>query len=369
MQTSPQQPVITLSGLNKAFEGIPVINEIDLTLARGEFITLLGPSGCGKTTLLRLIAGLETPDQGIILLNGQDITALPAEQRNINTVFQNYALFPHMNVSENVAFSLRMQHRPAAEIKQRVEAVLALVQLSDFATRRPSQLSGGQQQRVAIARAIISNPSVLLLDEPLAALDYHLRKQMQLELKTLQHSLGITFIFVTHDQQEALALSDRIVVMKDGQVCQTGTPQQIYQQPDSLFVARFIGEINQFNARALSATGEGDIRVSIGDYHCQADCRFSVSPGDVLQILVRPEDLRIAVAGDTAGNGLHGFIRERNYQGSTLQTVVDLHNGQSVTACEFIHDTLQGSQLSAGQPVTVSWSALRARTLPATASE
>lgn len=224
-------PVVCLTQIRKSFDGKAIINDLDLTINHGEFLTILGPSGCGKTTVLRLIAGLEEVDSGQVVLDGEEITHLPAEQRHVNTVFQSYALFPHMTVFENVAFGLRMQKTPRDEITPRVMDALRMVQLDEMAQRRPHQLSGGQQQRVAIARAVVNKPRVLLLDESLSALDYKLRKQMQNELKALQRKLGITFIFVTHDQEEALTMSDRIVVMRDGRIEQDGTPREIYEEP------------------------------------------------------------------------------------------------------------------------------------------
>ena len=220
-----------LERIRKSFDGKDVISDLNLTINDGEFLTLLGPSGCGKTTVLRLIAGLESVDSGHIHLEKQDITQVPAEDRHVNTVFQSYALFPHMTVFENVAFGLRMQKTPASEIPPRVTEALRMVQLEEFAQRKPHQLSGGQQQRVAIARAVVNKPRLLLLDESLSALDYKLRKQMQNELKALQRKLGITFVFVTHDQEEALTMSDRIVVMRDGKIEQDGTPREIYEEP------------------------------------------------------------------------------------------------------------------------------------------
>lgn len=267
-ETTSLTPLVELKALNKAFDGKQIISELDLTIQNGEFLTILGPSGCGKTTVLRLIAGLEDVDEGKIILDGQDITDIPAEQRFVNTVFQSYALFPHMTVFENVAFGLRMQKTPADEIQKRVDQALRMVQLEDFAQRRPNQLSGGQQQRVAIARAVVNRPKVLLLDESLSALDYKLRKQMQNELKALQRKLGITFIFVTHDQEEALAMSDRIIVMREGKIEQDGSPREIYEEPKNLFVAQFIGEINIFDAKVLYRIDEQRIRANVEGHEC-----------------------------------------------------------------------------------------------------
>ncbi|MDD4320515.1 MAG: ABC transporter ATP-binding protein [Acidaminococcaceae bacterium] len=238
--------MVRLEGIKKKFGDNLIIPNIDLTIADGEFLTLLGPSGCGKTTLLRMIAGLEEPTCGKIFLDNEDVTTCAPYKRDVNMVFQNYALFPHMNVEENIRFGLMMKRVSKEEQQERLEQVLYLMQLEDFRTRRPQQMSGGQQQRVAIARALINNPKVLLLDEPLGALDYQLRKNLQLELKNLQRGLGLTFVYVTHDQEEALTMSDRIVVMNAGRIEQDSTPDKIYHNPSSKFVARFIGESNFF---------------------------------------------------------------------------------------------------------------------------
>ena len=229
--------LIRLEGITKKFGEHLIIPTLDLTINDGEFVTLLGPSGCGKTTLLRMIAGLETPTTGKVILDGKDITKLPPYKRNVNMVFQNYALFPHMTVTENIHFGLKMQGVPNDEAKERINQVLYLTQLEQFRDRYPSQMSGGQQQRVAIARALVNSPKVLLLDEPLGALDYQLRKKLQLELKNLQRGLGLTFVFVTHDQEEALTMSDRIVIMHDGVIQQDGDPNGIYHHPKNTFVA------------------------------------------------------------------------------------------------------------------------------------
>lgn len=233
-------PILELKGIKKSFDVVDVLNGINLQVEEGEFITILGSSGCGKTTTLRIIAGLEEADEGSVFLQGVDVTDVEPNDRNVNTVFQNYALFPHMSVESNVGYGLKIKNVPKAEIKARVEEVLALVQLEEYGKRKPSELSGGQRQRVAIARAIVNNPKILLLDEPLGALDLQLRRQMQVELKRLQKKLNITFIYITHDQEEAAAMSDRIVVMNEGKIEQIGTPKEIYETPATDFVAAFI---------------------------------------------------------------------------------------------------------------------------------
>ena len=246
---------LELKRIAKRFGETEVLCGINLRAERGEFITLLGSSGCGKTTLLRIVAGLETCDSGSVILDGKDVTLLPPEERNVNMVFQNYALFPHMNVAENIGYSLRLKHRKRGEISKAVSDALELVQLPGYEERRPSELSGGQRQRVAIARALVNEPGVLLLDEPLGALDLQLRRQMQIELKRLQKQLGITFIYITHDQEEALNMSDRIAVMKNGIFQQIGTPTEIYDRPKNAYVARFVGSANILSGR-LSRRGD-----------------------------------------------------------------------------------------------------------------
>ncbi|MDO6407997.1 spermidine/putrescine ABC transporter ATP-binding protein PotA [Pantoea phytobeneficialis] len=355
-QTRAQQALVTLSGISKAFDGKSIISDFQLTIRHGEFITLLGPSGCGKTTILRLIAGLEEADNGRIILDGNDITDTPAEHRHINTVFQSYALFPHMSVFENVAFGLRMQKTPADEITRRVNEALAMVQLESFAQRRPQQLSGGQQQRVAIARAVVNRPKVLLLDESLSALDYKLRKQMQNELKALQRKLGITFVFVTHDQEEALTMSDRIVVMRDGRIEQDGTPREIYEEPANLFVARFIGEINVFDAEVLNSDNAPGVRARVEGRECEIHCPFPVVAGDKLHVLLRPEDLRVEeIADDSPSDQLIGYVRERNYKGMTLESTVELENGKLLTVSEFFNEDDPDFDHSLNQKMAVSW--------------
>ncbi len=349
-------PLIQLAGISKGFDGKNVISDFNLTINNGEFITLLGPSGCGKTTVLRLIAGLENVDTGHIRLDDRDITDVPAEHRHVNTVFQSYALFPHMTVFENVAFGLRMQKTPAAEIGPRVSEALKMVQLDTFAQRLPHQLSGGQQQRVAIARAVVNKPRLLLLDESLSALDYKLRKQMQNELKALQRKLGITFVFVTHDQEEALTMSDRIVVMRDGKIEQDGTPREIYEEPKNLFVASFIGEINNFDATVLDRLDAHRVRASVEGRECNIYVNFAVEAGQQLHVLLRPEDLRVEEINDTSEvEGLIGYVRERNYKGMTLESVVELENGKIVLVSEFFNEDDPDFDHSLDQKMAVTW--------------
>nr|WP_152552511.1 spermidine/putrescine ABC transporter ATP-binding protein PotA [Mangrovibacter sp. MFB070] len=355
-QSRSLSPLVQLAGIQKSFDGKTVISDLSLTINNGEFLTLLGPSGCGKTTVLRLIAGLESVDTGAIRLEDHDITQVPAEQRHINTVFQSYALFPHMTVFDNVAFGLRMQKTPSAEISPRVMDALKMVQLESFAQRKPHQLSGGQQQRVAIARAVVNKPRLLLLDESLSALDYKLRKQMQNELKALQRKLGITFVFVTHDQEEALTMSDRIVVMRDGKIEQDGSPREIYEEPKNLFVASFIGEINIFSATAIERVDEQRVRASVEGHECHIYVNFPVQPGQKLNVLVRPEDLRVEeVHGHAQTEGLIGYVRERNYKGMTLESTVELESGKMVMVSEFFNEDDPDFDHSLDQKMAINW--------------
>lgn len=356
MNSEKSAPLLKLSGITKIHDGKIIISDFDLTVMNGEFLTLLGPSGCGKTTLLRLIAGLEWADSGQILLEEEDITTMPAEERHTNTVFQSYALFPHMTVFDNVAFGLRMQKIPAEELTKRVNEALERVQLSELKNRRPDQLSGGQQQRVAIARAVINNPKVLLLDESLSALDYRLRRQMQNELKSLQRKLGITFIFVTHDQEEALSMSDRIIVLRAGNIEQDGTPREIYEEPRTMFVAQFIGESNILDAKVINRIDDQRVLANVENVECTIWTKLKVETNQRINVLLRPEDIQLEVINDREiDNALIGYVREKNYKGMTIESLVELVNGKTITVSEFFNEDAPDVDLTLGQRVLVRW--------------
>ena len=319
--------VVKLDNITKSFEDGEILKPINLDVYEGEFLTFLGPSGCGKTTTLRIIAGFETPTSGKVLLDGQDVTELPPYKRNVNTVFQNYALFPHMTIFDNVAYGLVEKKTDKKVIAEKVNQMLEMVQLGKMGSRKPSQLSGGQKQRVAIARALANDPKVLLLDEPLGALDMKLRKRMQLELKALQKSLGITFIYVTHDQEEALTMSDRIVVMNKGKFEQIGTAREIYEHPKTKFVADFIGESNIFEAGVVE-NKDGIVKLVMENGHVQANGKDFIKD-EIVYICVRPENVHISTT-PAENFTLKGYVTDQIFVGNAVKTVVSLPNGDQV---------------------------------------
>ena len=348
--------IVSLRDIVVEFDGQRILDGLNLDIHDKEFVTLLGSSGCGKTTTLRLIAGFLEPTSGKVLLKGEDITGVPPYKRPVNTVFQKYALFPHLNVFENVAFGLRLKKMDEETIRRKVRDMLEVVGLKGFERRSIGQMSGGQQQRVAIARSLVNEPEILLLDEPLGALDLKLRKEMQLELKRLQREMNITFIYVTHDQEEALTMSDRIVVMRDGKIEQDGTPREIYEEPKNLFVASFIGEINIFDATVIERLDEQRVRASVEGRECNITVNFAVEAGQRLHVLLRPEDLRVdEIHHNSDADGLIGYVRERNYKGMTLESVVELENGKMVMVSEFFNEDDPDFDHSLDQKMSINW--------------
>jgi spermidine/putrescine transport system ATP-binding protein len=350
--------IIDIRNVTKTFGETEALRDIDLQVPKGDFLTLLGPSGCGKTTLLRLIAGFEAPTTGEVTINGRNMAGLPPEKRPVNTVFQSYALFPHMSVFDNVAFGPRIQGLPRREVERRVHESLEMVNLADLAQRRPDQLSGGQQQRVAIARAIVNKPLVLLLDEPLNALDYKLRKAMQIELKQYQRQLGITFVFVTHDQDEALSMSHRVVVMNEGRIEQIGTPREIYETPRNHFVARFVGEINILEGTVVHREANR-LRVDLEGRPLEftLTSRDDLRGGDSVDVLVRPEDLRVWRADELDSDApvYAARVREVIYKGTTVDLVLRLASGKQLAASQFFNEDHEQLEFSIGEEVFVDW--------------
>lgn len=377
---------LELKEIKKSFtEGEAVLDNISLEISKGEFITLLGSSGCGKTTTLRIIAGLEQPDAGSVWLDGREVTGLEPNQRDVNTVFQNYALFPHMNVAENIGYGLKLKKVPKSEIRKKVSQMLELVQLEGYEKRKPSELSGGQKQRVAIARALVNNPKVLLLDEPLGALDLQLRRAMQIELKHLQKKLGITFIYITHDQEEAINMSDRIAVMRDGRIEQIGTPDEIYNHPKTSHVATFVGNANILHGVAESIQGEnaivkiGNDRVNVKLETSQQDTGVKqyLSAGEKVTLAVRSENILLQEAagigdadtdnGDTVDisvtggisdihdvnsiSGLQATVTEKNFAGGQLRVTLKLSDGTQLIASRYGID----ASVAEGQTVRCSF--------------
>ena len=317
---------VQIVDLVKRFAEVTAVDGINLDVAGGEFFSLLGPSGCGKTTTLRLIAGFEQPTEGRVVLDGRDVAQTPPHKRNVNTVFQSYALFPFLTVEENVSFGLRYKNVTKGEARRKAAEALGLVQLEGYQKRRPSQLSGGQQQRVALARALVLNPAVLLLDEPLGALDAKLRKALQIELKALQEEVGITFIYVTHDQEEALTMSDRLAVMSNGRIEQIGSPAEVYEEPSTAYVADFLGVSN-----LMPAVGEGGGSVRMGDF------QFTATRGDLgargpVRVIIRPERVDLSDQGTPGDNRIPGMVERVLYVGSVIQVLVHLAHGETLQA-------------------------------------
>ena len=380
---------LELKEIKKSFtEGEAVLDNISLEISKGEFITLLGSSGCGKTTTLRIIAGLEQPDAGSVWLDGREVTGLEPNQRDVNTVFQNYALFPHMNVAENIGYGLKLKKVPKSEIRKKVSQMLELVQLEGYEKRKPSELSGGQKQRVAIARALVNNPKVLLLDEPLGALDLQLRRAMQIELKHLQKKLGITFIYITHDQEEAINMSDRIAVMRDGRIEQIGTPDEIYNHPKTSYVATFVGNANILHGVAESIQGQnaivkiGNDKVIVKLETSQQDtkdtgAKHHLTAGENVTLAVRSENILLqeaAAIGDTGTengdivdisvsgggldahnknsvSGLQATVTEKNFAGGQLRVTLKLSDGTQLIASRYGID----ASVAEGQTVRCSF--------------
>jgi spermidine/putrescine transport system ATP-binding protein len=352
---------VRLVDLVKRFDAVAAVDGINLDVMSGEFFSLLGPSGCGKTTTLRLIAGFERPTSGQVLLDGIDVARTPPHRRNVNTVFQSYALFPHLSVGDNVAFGLRFKDIVKDERREMVAEALRLVRLEGMQQRRPSQLSGGQQQRVALARALVLNPAVLLLDEPLGALDAKLRKALQIELKALQEEIGITFVYVTHDQEEALTMSDRLAVMSDGRVEQVGSPKEVYEEPASTYVADFLGVSNLMSALATGAAGNARCRVVLGDFELWAEKGDLRGRGPV-KVVIRPERVRVEAHGAGGENRIPAMVQRSVYQGSATQLIVQLAHGETLQALVPNDGSQRG--LSQGTPVSVLLPADALRVLP-----
>jgi spermidine/putrescine transport system ATP-binding protein len=353
---------IKLVDLTKEFADVAAVDHVNLDIESGEFFSLLGPSGCGKTTTLRMVAGFELPTGGAIYLDGHDVSQLAPNKRNVNTVFQSYALFPFATVAANVGFGLRYKHLSKTEITRQVGEMLELVQLTGFERRKPHQLSGGQQQRVALARALVLKPAVLLLDEPLGALDAKLRRVLQIELKALQEQIGITFLFVTHDQEEALTMSDRLAVMSKGVVAQLGTPQQVYEEPNNAYVADFLGVSNLLDAVVTgSGTSRDSCELRIGEFTMQAACGAVASRGPV-KLAIRPERVHVDDHGATGPNRMPGMVERTVFLGSASQIHVRLASGERIQA--LLHNDGEPLRWSQGSPVSVGLDAGALRVLP-----
>jgi len=353
---------VRLIDLTKRFDDVEAVAGINLEIPSGEFFSILGPSGCGKTTTLRMVAGFEQPTSGSIFLDGVDVAARPPHKRNVNTVFQNYALFPFLTVAENVGFGLRYQKLGKAEQAKRVGAALELVQLTGYERRRPGQLSGGQQQRVALARALVLRPSVLLLDEPLGALDAKLRRALQVELKSLQQSVGITFLYVTHDQEEALTMSDRLAVMEQGRIAQLGTPVEVYEQPVNAYVADFLGVSNLMDGTARPASGATPCRIRLGDFELSAGQGATGCSGPI-KVAIRPERVRIEAYEASGPNRVPGMVERLVFLGSSTQVIVRLATGEALQALIQNQGGLPAFQQGTAVQVELPADALRVLTI------
>ena len=349
-------PFIKVDGITKKFGGFTAVDQVDLEIFRGELFSLLGASGCGKTTLLRILAGLETPTSGKVWIDGVDITQLPAYERPVNMMFQSYALFPHMNVAQNVAYGLKRDGIPKEEIVQRADQMLTMVELSGFSKRKPHQLSGGERQRVALARALVKRPKVLLLDEPLAALDKRLREQTQFELMRIQEQLGVTFIVVTHDQEEAMTLSTRIAVMNEGRFIQIGPPTELYENPDNRFIASFIGSVNLFAGHTLTRNNDlYTIALNKHDLQCQIEHTQHLDNGSPIWVAVRPEKITLSTTplADEGLNQLMGTVDDIAYTGNLSTYRVKTQSGEIVEVTHPNQSRSRGSQLIADWDDTV----------------
>ena len=345
-----RQTAVGISGITKRFGDVVAVDDISLDIADGEFFALLGPSGCGKTTTLRMIAGLEFPTEGSLTIFGQEVGTLPPNKRPVNTVFQNYALFPHLNINDNVGFGLKMRKVDKREISSRVDEALAMVRLTHMGQRRPTQLSGGQQQRIALARALVNRPKVLLLDEPLGALDLKLRQEMQSELKTLQRDLGITFVFVTHDQEEALTMSDRIAVFNEGRVRQVATPAELYEHPASTFVANFLGQSNLLRATVRGTADGGLARADVQGTELLVEAGKVPEGLSDVWVGVRPEKLTLGESGGR--NRLHGRVVDASFTGVATQYLVRTPWGTDLVV---VQQNDGSARARLGEDITLSW--------------
>jgi len=350
-------PRVLLQGVSLSFGASQVVFDVDLEVEEGEFVTLLGPSGCGKTTTLRMIAGFETPTEGAIRLEGKDVSRVPPHKRNVNTVFQHYALFPHMSVWDNVAYGPRSQKKDKAEVKRRVDELLEIVRLTDFAQRKPAQLSGGQQQRVALARALVNYPSALLLDEPLGALDLKLRQVMQFELKRIQREVGITFVYVTHDQEEALTLADRVAVMDHGVIEQVGAPIEVYRQPASRFVADFVGSMNVIEAEIVTGStarlGTRELRLMNGTHQAGA-----------AHLCIRPEDIVVREVGEATVNAISVRVEALEFTGPSFRAVLRPEGSEAALVANLSANDVSDLGLAAGQTIRAALPIDRIRLYP-----